>query len=64
MAVLYKRKIFLTFFVAVNFSNENSSWLCELLHDLVSRLVKDGRQHVAEATPVRVKIDENKFIFS
>jgi hypothetical protein len=62
--VVLLREIFiLTFFVAVNFSDEDSSGVRKLGRDLVGRLVPDGCQHVAEPTPVCVEVDENEFIF-
>ena len=52
----------LTLFVAVDLSHDDLCIRPELLGRLVGRLVPDGRQHVAEAAPVRVKVDEHELI--
>ena len=52
-----------TFLITVDLSDEDPAFVDELGGDLVGGLVPDGRQHVAEAAPVGVKIDENEFVF-
>ena len=54
----------LTFFITVDLSDDDLPGVPELLFHFVRGLVPDRRQHVAEATPVRVEVDEHELRFS
>ena len=52
----------LTLFVAIDLSDDDLARGAELLLGLLCELVPDGGEHVGEAAPVRVEVDEHELV--
>ena len=53
----------LTFFIAIDLSDGNlAGHVLELCIDFVGSLVPNGRQHIAEPTPVGVEVDKDQLV--
>ena len=51
----------LTMLITINFSYDNLA-TAELFVNFIRSFVPNWCQHIAEATPIRIEIDEDKFI--
>ena len=56
------KTVLLTLFVAIDLSDDDLARGAELLLGLLCELVPDGGEHVGEAAPVRVEVDEHELV--